>query len=573
MSTTTTADRLRGVARPFARRRWLSRRRPGFESLAIIPPDLRTTDVGFMDEVLSGLFGVNGVVIAMVDDHPFACADAPLAWQQGVHGFGWLRHLDAVGTRDAEDLARHLVDQWLQHPQHPRDVRCAPDVIARRVLSWLAHAGLILDSESRVRYDRVAAALDADLHQLDRVWRKAQPGEARLIAAIARVQGLLSRGALELTRRRAERDLVRELDLQVRADGSHVSRDTTVLVRLMLDLLPLRQCYQAREIPVPAGLFSAMRRIVPFLRFMRHYNGVLANFNGDGAVSADELATVVGFDAALAAPPRIAPDSGYVRLSAGDTLVIADIGAPPPAMFVAASSASCLSFELSVGGSCILSNPTHVGLEPLGRGADGGDAVLRPPLRIDDQSAAAQVAQGARGRVLQMMGAVAVAPPPQDGSDFNPDLGAGFGLSFAAVQSGFARRFGINHTRHLSLATDGARVEGADRLTRVTRFEPKRHLFSVHFYIDPTVTVRRGETAGEVVLTLRDGAIWVFQADPALLAIEPVTGHGRTKRLQIVLRGVVTQDDALLAIHWAIVRRDAVQHSDVSDAEDSAAAS
>jgi uncharacterized heparinase superfamily protein len=555
------AGRLQGTVSALKPKRLHRLNGAAFEAFAIVPPDLRTTDVGFLDEIKSGLFGVAGHVMVMSAKHPFAMLDAPRHWLLGVHGFAWLRHLDAVGTRDAEVLARDLVDHWLATQRQHRVISSGPDVVARRVLSWLAHAGLILDGDDRAHYDRIAEALVNDMRLLDRIWRKAAPGVPRLIAALARVQVHLSLASKDRVRQRAERDLLRELSIQVLADGSHVSRNPSTPVHLMLDLLPLRQCYQAREIPVPGPIFAAMRRIVPYVRFMRHGDGALANFhgaifNGSSRVSPDELAAVVGFDAAHAPMPVEAPQSGYVRLAAAGTVLIADVAAPPKPTFASDATAGCLAFELSSAHARIISNPVFGARD----GARGGvhsahaDGVTwcHSTLCLDQESSALRVGPLKGVSVFQMPGAVAREPQVADG------------LSFAAVHAGYADRYGVDHTRRVTLATDGRSLTGVDILVRIAQ-SPKsvtsaaaRHLFAIHFHVDPTAHVRRGDQSGEIVLELRDGQRWQFSADAALMAIEETPGYKMRggHKLQIVLRAAIEASTSKAAVTWSFKRLD-----------------
>lgn len=544
MITSSATDRLRDVARAVVRPHLALRRRAKIEHLVIVPPDLRTPDPGFLGEARDGRFALDGMVAESSDGGAFDVRSAPEAWLKALHGFGWLRHLDAAGTVEAEDFARELIDTWLASAHTNAHVRHAPDVLARRVLSWLAHAGLILDAANRARYDAAMQALAGDISRLDHTWRKAPAGDGKLTAAIARVQSRLSTGASDARRQRAERDLARELDAQIMADGSHISRDADVLVRLMFDLLPLRQCYQARQILVPVPLFSAMSRIVPFLRFMRLGDGSLARFNGGGHAAADELATVIGYDAANAPAPLDAARSGYVRCTAGATIVVADVGGPPPPGHAGRAHGGCLAFEMSDGRFRVFSNPGRRRGGDMAATVSARATAQHSTLCIEGASSATMAHGGAQNAQLHMPGAVFAGPSPPGG------------LSFAAVHAGYAGRFGFDHTRRLTLTPDGARLDGADVLVPVARRTHERRGFAVHFHVDPSVGVRRGDRPGEVLLTLPDGAQWTFIANADLLAIEESVspGHARAPGLQIVLRGAHDGASGPLAIDWTIER-------------------
>ncbi len=82
--------------------------------------------------------------------------------------------------------------------------------------------------------------------------------------------------------RSAMRRLADELDRQILPDGGHISRNPGTLIDLLIDLLPLRQAFAARNIAPPPALLNAIDRMMPMLRFFRHGDGSFALFNGMG---------------------------------------------------------------------------------------------------------------------------------------------------------------------------------------------------------------------------------------------------------------------------------------------------
>ena len=98
----------------------------------------------------------------------------------------------------------------------------------------------------------------------------------------------------------------------------------------ILDLLPMRQCFMARDLVPPECLGAAIDRMMPMIRFFRLGDGSLARFNGCGPTPTDTLAAVLAHDDALGSPLTLADQSGFCRLQKGDCIVIADCGRPPP---------------------------------------------------------------------------------------------------------------------------------------------------------------------------------------------------------------------------------------------------
>src|SRR4029079_11926514 len=135
---------------------------------------------------------------------------------------------------------------------------------------------------------------------------------------------------------------------QVLPDGGHASRNPGALVELLLDLLPLRQAFAARNVPPPPALNNAIDRMMPMLRFFRHGDGNFALFNGMGPTRSDLLSTILAYDDARGTPVSNAAHSGYQRREAGGSFVIMHTGPPPPMPASQEAHAGCLSFELSV---------------------------------------------------------------------------------------------------------------------------------------------------------------------------------------------------------------------------------
>ena len=104
----------------------------------------------------------------------------------------------------------------------------------------------------------------------------------RLVALMALIYAGLCIAEQQAVVDRYSRPFCKELDRQILPDGGHISRNPDALVELLLDLLPLRQCFVARDRAPPKELTDAIDRIMPMLRFFRTGDGTLARFNGAG---------------------------------------------------------------------------------------------------------------------------------------------------------------------------------------------------------------------------------------------------------------------------------------------------
>src|SRR3989304_9532298 len=86
------------------------------DQLLIVPQDLRTADPSFWDEVQLGQFGLAGTVAVLDGRSPFDLPPPNQAWGRALHGFGWLRHMDAAAREDARATARRIAVEWATGP-------------------------------------------------------------------------------------------------------------------------------------------------------------------------------------------------------------------------------------------------------------------------------------------------------------------------------------------------------------------------------------------------------------------------------------------------------------------------
>ena len=260
----------------------------------IAPQDLRTADATCAAEIYSGRFAFAGKVVVCDGRSIFEMAPPSEEWATALLGFGWLRHLRAAESGITRANARALVDEWitLQGSWHPLAWR--PDVLSRRIISWLSQATLVLQDADVRFYRRFLRSLVRQVRYL-----RHTAGDARRGVAACRPSSRWPMRRSASPARRATSNprpsgCKRELERQILPDGGHVSRDPGAIIEMLLELLPLRQAYASRNIAPPPALLNAIDRMMPMLRFFRHSDGTFAHFNGMGATPADLLLDAVG---------------------------------------------------------------------------------------------------------------------------------------------------------------------------------------------------------------------------------------------------------------------------------------
>ena len=179
----------RTLSSPFLRWRYGS---AATDQILIVPQELRSADPSFWHEVEEGHFGLACQVAELKGASPFRIKAPSQAWAREVHGFGWLRHLAATEDGAAFEAARELVLDWIAEQKKPSGIAYEPAVIARRVISWIAQANMLLEGTDAKTYARIMASLSEQLVALNTTWRNAPDGVPRLTCLIAIVLSSLA---------------------------------------------------------------------------------------------------------------------------------------------------------------------------------------------------------------------------------------------------------------------------------------------------------------------------------------------------------------------------------------------
>lgn len=516
------------------------------ERLLIAPIDLRTADPTVAHDIYEGRFVFAGTGIAVEGFSVFDAEPSSEDWARTLHGFSWLRHLRATELAISRSNARALVGEWIQHTSRYDSVAWEPDVVARRLMSWLSQAPLILDGCDYAFYRRFMRSLIRQVRYLRRTAFDGMPGLPRLQVMIALASAALSMSDQPRFLRAATRLLNVELVRQILPDGGHASRNPGAVLELLLDLLPLRQAFAARGAEPSRILLSAIDRMMPMLRFFRMGDGSFSRFNGLGDTQADLLATVLAYDDIRGAPLANTPHSGYQRVDAGGTVLVMDTGRPPPMNYSVDAHAGCLAFEMSVGRQRLIVNCGAPGAEggPMKRLAR--TTAAHSTVTLNDTSSCRFLT---RSWVGDWLGEAIISGPTRVDVDRRNE---GDDTVITTRHNGYVSRFGIVHERRLSLANAGDRLEGVDSFLTpsgkpVTR--SGKDSFAIRFHLDSSARVTRGADSRSVLIEFPDGERWEFETDSLQPEIEEsilfVETRGSRATDQIVIHGRVQQTQSV----------------------------
>lgn len=525
------------------------------EQLLLAPQELRTADPSFATEVYNGHFGLAGKLAELGAESPFDIVPPSENWARELYGFGWLRHLRAAGSELSREQAKALVNDFVRHGRSMRGLPWNPDIVARRVISWLSNSVLVLDSGEPEAYEAFLRSLTAQLRYLSASYRDTPDGVPRLLTLMALIYAGLCIAEQQAVVVRYVKPFCKELDRQILPDGGHISRNPEALVELLLDLLPLRQCFVARDRLPPKELTDAIDRIMPMLRFFRGGDGTLARFHGCGPTPTDALATVLAYDDVEGAPVRTAANSGYVRLACDSTLIICDIGLVPPGSLSSTAHAGFMSFEMSSNGcpmivNCGAPSPDHDEWRLFAR-----STAAHSTLTLEDDSLA------------EFAGAVNGAQPPTDAQLIGPaNAQASFSdqgdnLRIKGSHDGYVERYGVSHSRQILISPKGRLISSEDKLSAPKGLKsPEGFIagsYAIRFHLHPTASARATPEKRTAEILLHNGETWRISSGAPEIAVEEsfliADERGPQRSSQIVLSGMMGEA-AEVRIVWNIER-------------------
>lgn len=470
----------------------------------------------------------------------------PITWSAAAHAFVWLRDLRALGTDTARLRARDLAEDWLIRGAQ-EDLAQAPEVAAARVSAWLGH----WDFLAATAEDNFRKKLLVRLAQDARGVIGSLPAEAMHRGALVTLKGAIAAAVAleeEAWMARALRFLPGELERQFHPDGGHVERSPQQLLAAVQDLIEIRNLLHGAGINAPPVLSTVLERAGQALRLFRHGDGGLAQFNGTREEGAGLVDLVLTQGQARGRAPLLLEESGFHRLQAGRTLIIADAGVPPPQRARDTTTdlprggdrfahAGTLSFEMSVGRDRVIVN---CGAAPA------AEAEWRDALRATAAHSALVLADTNSSELREEgLG----RRPDRVEADRHESNGAQW---LEASHDGWRKPFGALHRRRLYLAETGDDLRGED-LIEMAEAGAAVPGFVVRFHLHPGVIATPQMDEVAVLLKLPSSHFWRLRAKGAKVAVEEslYIGGGEPRRAsQIVLSAEPGSD----TVQWAIGR-------------------
>ncbi|WP_276953036.1 heparinase II/III family protein [Bartonella clarridgeiae] len=543
----------------FLRRLWVGAlfrwRFSGFRPQKILahPIDLHLADPMMAHEFYHGRFSFSGCTVQSGALSPFSLVPPMLEWEIALHDFHWLRHMTATRSELAKVHARSLVEDWLEH--HSKKIK-GPSwsgvVVARRLISWICHSQMLLEGVSKSFEKRFLRSLGFQFRYLRILIRSMESNEQRLQAAISLAFASLSLPVSAAVKKKIQTYLVYELSYQILVDGGHISRSPAILLNLLSDLLSLRYLYMHSNETAPRVLIDSVERMLPALRFFIHEDQTLARFNGVGPIIPERLSAILNFDETVGHPFSHARYSGFQRLQANQTTVLADTGKFPPSSVAGYACSGCLSFEMSSQGNRFIIN---TGINPYGPEEYqhfGRLTAAHSTAILNDCSVGAFRKKKKNGASFLFEGPTDVKVQRIEDLDK---------IGFIACHDGYVKPFNLLHERGLILARNGEIIEGFDHF-----FTPQKNRWykykanqnegdsvAVRFHLNPQVEANYD--GNRVCLAVESGQEWHFISPDAEIFLEDsidfadLKGPQRTQQIVLYFRPALQRK-----IRWRFMR-------------------
>jgi uncharacterized heparinase superfamily protein len=451
-----------------------------------------------------------------------------------AHGFTWLRDLRALGTDGARSRARALVADWIAANGAHRDrIADRPDVAGARITAWLGQYDFFVASADDAFRASVMARLVADARTLSAGIPTNELDGRALTALKGMIAASVALPTQSTSLTRAMRLLPQEIARQVLPDGCHAERSPAAQLMALQDLTEIRALLQAALAQPPAALSSAIERMAPALRALRHGDGGLVLFNGAREETAAFIDLVLTQAGRGGRAPAGLTESGFQRLQAGRTVLIIDCGPPPPHGVDRFAHAGTLSMEVSIGRERLIVN---CGAAPPSAGPwlDAARATAAHSTLVMSDMNSSELKPGGLGRVPTIVDA---QRQEANGAHW-----------LETSHDGYRTVNGCLHHRRLYVAESGEDIRGEDS---VEGGDPQP--FVVRFHLHPTVVPSLQQDGKSVVLRLPAGSVWSLRAKGADMSLEESVylGAGEPRPTQqIVLTGGLEIQKA----EWALTK-------------------
>jgi len=403
-------------------------------------------------------------------------------WLAEMHGFSWLRHFKARDGRAARQHARALIIHWIKNGNNKwNNTSWKIDIIGRRISSWIAYADMLQENADRKFIENFFKLLTAQSTHLSNIIKKYE-NKPEIFTGL---RGLLISGtSLSKGKKRyeqARRILVSSLNKQILNDGCHISRQPSITLDILTDLIWIRNALFEND-DLKELIDTHITRISHAIRSLRMGDGTLTRANGGRGSSRDAIDKILE-KTGIKLRSRISTSlsvSGFERLTAGRSIVILNCTNTEKSKYKGS-----LSFEMSIGRDKLITNCGPSPKNDFEWGNALSSSAAHSTLVIENTNSSSIE----KKRIAK----ITVKREVTTGSEIINTSHDGYKSIYAAV-----------HKRILKLDSRGINLSGSDIIISGPKVK-----FKIHFHVHYRVNLQLTRNKERILLLLPSGG-WEF---------------------------------------------------------------
>ncbi len=451
-------------------------------------------------------------------------------WIAEMHGFSWLRHFKAREGRTSRQYARSLIKDWIKSGNNKYNpVSWKIDILGKRISAWISYSDMIKEDADSKFLENFYRLLTFQAKHLSIIIKKHTEGPEVFTA----LRGLLISGiCLSGGNKRynqAKNILVSALNNQILNDGCHVSKQPSITLDILTDLIWIKNALNENDALLEI-IDNNITKISHAIRSLRLGDGTLVRINGGRSYSRDAIDKVLE-KTGIKLRSRISSSlttSGYERLASGRSIIIMDCSHKNKY-----GSNGALSFEMSIGRDRLIVNcgPT-------------------PNNDITWQKALASSAAHSC-LVINNTNSSSINNKRETKINVSREVTSGFEI-ISASHNGYESLYSAIHKRALKLDSRGMLLKGEDNIIAGPGIK-----FKIHFHLHHKINVRLTRNKERILLLLPSGGweFFILKNNTALsLSIDKsiyVEDNGRIKNTsQFIINGETINSGA--QIEWCL---------------------
>ena len=459
-----------------------------------------------------------------------------------LHGFSWLNDLAAVGSYEALKLAQEWVFHWTLNELGNKNL-CL-DLLTQRLFNWINHSGFLLKTSNLALSDSYMKSIDQQSFFLEKRWQSLQKDVDRIKAIVL----LISVGIYVTNKNYLVQSFIKALDKEIintiDAKGGISSRDPNALAEIFSLLNWLEVLLEKINLNLSEIQVSAIKKIAPTLRSLRHLDGALIGFRGEIKIRDKYL------DRALVqsgVKHRLLDRTvmGYSRLGNHKMSIFIDTGGKFDSITNGNFLHTKSAIEITINKSPFVVSGIKI-------------SNFRELDRLDnmqvDYASIAKLEKGFENNVSLQSSSL----------EFYDSKGA---TTLKTSHNGYLNETGLTHTRTIKLDNDETEIHGEDsfnansdeakfRFENILTKRKQKMFMSVHFLLHPEVVIEQAHASVNFLLENKESYSLKFSGKCDLRIEEGVFYEGSTEKSratkQIVLSSQVVNYDNY--INWRIVK-------------------